>query len=84
MGGVVRLNEDGSESHYSYEGSEEEAKERAAIMDEAAQEGGPPHRQAASYVIADDFGVGQNRKGHWPKGDACCVSSIAEKLRWIR
>ena len=36
---VVRLNEDGSESVYGYEGSEEEAKERAEIMDEAAQEG---------------------------------------------
>ena len=36
---VIRLNEDGSESHYSYERSEEEAKKTAAVMDKAAQEG---------------------------------------------
>jgi hypothetical protein len=36
---VIRLNEDGSETHYSYERSEEEAKKMAATMDKAAREG---------------------------------------------
>jgi hypothetical protein len=36
---VVRLNEDGSESFYSRYDSEEEAKQMAATMDKAAQEG---------------------------------------------
>jgi hypothetical protein len=36
---VVRLNEDGSESFYSRYDSEEEAKNMAAMMDKAAQEG---------------------------------------------
>ena len=36
---VVRLNEDGSESFYSRYDAEEEAKEMAAMMDKAAQEG---------------------------------------------
>jgi len=36
---VIRLNEDGSESHYSFERSEEEAKNMAAEMDKAAREG---------------------------------------------
>ena len=36
---VVRLNEDGSESFYNRYDSEEEAKEMAAMMDKAVQEG---------------------------------------------
>ena len=36
---VIRLNEDGSESHYSFERSEEEAKRMAATMDKAARKG---------------------------------------------
>ena len=36
---VVRLNEDDSESFYSRYDSEEEAKNMAAMMDKAAQEG---------------------------------------------
>ena len=36
---VVRLNEDGSESFHSRYDAEEEAKEMAAMMDKAAQEG---------------------------------------------
>jgi hypothetical protein len=36
---VIRLNEDGSETHYSFERSEGEAKKMAATMDKAAQEG---------------------------------------------
>jgi hypothetical protein len=36
---IIRLNEDGSETHYSYERSEEEAKKMAATMDKAAREG---------------------------------------------
>jgi hypothetical protein len=36
---VIRLNEDGSESHYSFERSEEEAKQMAVTMDKAAREG---------------------------------------------
>jgi hypothetical protein len=36
---VARLNEDGSESFHSRYDTEEEAKEMAAMMDKAAQEG---------------------------------------------
>jgi hypothetical protein len=36
---VIRLNENGTESHYSYERSEEEARKMAAEMDKAAQDG---------------------------------------------
>jgi hypothetical protein len=36
---VVRLNQDGSESFYNRYDSEEEAKEMAAMMDKAVQEG---------------------------------------------
>jgi hypothetical protein len=36
---VIRLNEDGSESHYSYEETEEAVKKMAATMDKAAHEG---------------------------------------------
>ncbi len=36
---VVRLNEDGSESFHSRYEAEDEAKEMAAMMDKAAQEG---------------------------------------------